>query len=95
MNINKEEIRCLLLKYNNYDEKYIIEKIFEKIIPTFTQENILNALFSQQKKFIKKDDLIKIYEQNNHTNVFKFLEKIETNRLIIYTFSPYNKDIFE
>ena len=94
MNINKEEIRCLLLKYNNYDEKYIIEKIFEKIIPTFTQENILNALFSQQKKFIKKDDLIKIYEQNNHTNVFKFLEKIETNRLIIYTFSPYNKDIF-
>ena len=95
MNVNIEEIRCLLLKYNNYEGKKLIELIFKKIVPTFTQENILNTLFSQQKKYIKKDNLIQIYEQTNHRNIYKFLEKVESNKLIIYTFSPYNKDIFE
>ena len=93
VNINLEEIRCLLLEYKDA-EKILIEKIFKKIIPTFTQENILNSIFSQEKKYIKKSELIKIYEENSHTNVFKFLEKVENNKLLIYTFSPYDKDIF-
>ena len=97
VNINIEEIRCLLLYltsiYNEDVENHIID-IYKLLIPTFTQENILNAIFSQQKKFIKKDDLIKIYEQNTHTNIYKFLENVDKNKLIIYTFSPYYKDIF-
>jgi len=98
VNINIEEIRCLLLYltsiYNEDMENHIID-IYKLLIPTFTQENILNAIFSQQKKYIKKDDLIKIYQQDTHTNIYKFLEKTERNKLMIYTFSPYYKDIFK
>ena len=62
VNINIEEIRCLLLNISsNYEdvENHIID-IYKLLIPTFTQENILNAIFAPQKKYIKKDDLIKI-----------------------------------
>ncbi len=97
VNVNLEEIRCLLLNlsliYNDEIENHLID-IYKLLIPTFTQENILNAIFSQQKKYIKREDLIDIYEQNSHTNIFKFLEKVERNKLMIYTFSPYYKDIF-
>ena len=74
-------------------EKNIIQ-IYQLIIPTFTQENILNCIFSTQEKYIKKEDIMQIYEKNTHTNIYKFLEKVENNKLIIYTFSPYYKDIF-
>ena len=97
VNINIEEIRCLLLYlssvYEDDVENHIIE-IYKLLVPTFTQENILNAIFSQQKKYIKKDDLINIYEKASHTNIFKFLENVENNKLMVYTFSPYYKDIF-
>ena len=98
VNINIEEIRCLILYLTSiYDEdiENHINDIYKLLIPTFTQENILNAIFSQQKKYIKKDDLIKIYEQDTHTNIYKFLEKVDRNKLMIYTFSPYYKDIFK
>ena len=96
VNINLEEIRSLLLdlsmKVDNIEDN--ISEIYKLLIPTFTQENILNSIFSPQKKYIKKDDIIKIYEENSHTNIFKFLEKVENNKLVVYTFSPYYKDIF-
>ena len=98
VNINLEEIRCLLLNISSYSDNDIDKHIFEiykLLIPTFTQENILNAVFSQQIKFIKKEDLVKIYEENTHTNIFKFLENARNNRLMIYTFSPYYRDIFK
>ena len=100
VNINREEIRSLLLnlatKYEDKNDNYEnhIEEIYKLLIPTFTQENILNAIFSPEKKYIKKADLIKIYEENSHTNIFKFLEEVKSNKLMIYTFSPYYKDIF-
>ena len=97
VNINIEEIRCLILNiasiYEDDIENHIYE-IYKVLIPTFTQENILNAVFSPQKKYIKKDDLIQIYEENTHTNIFKFLKNVKKNKIMIYTFSPYYKDIF-
>ena len=47
-----------------------------------------------KKKYIKKDELIKIYKENSHTNIYNFLQNVKENRLMIYTFSPYYKDIF-
>ena len=97
VNINLEEIRSILLNIASIHDDNIenhINDILKLLVPTFTQENILNALFSPQKKYIKKDDLIKIYEENTHTNIFKFLKNVKTNKLMIYTFSPYYKDIF-
>ena len=96
VNINLEEIRCLLLdlstKVENIENN--IKDIYKLLIPTFTQENLLNSIFSSEKKYIKKEDIISIYEENNHTNIFKFLESVKRNRIIIYTFSQYYEDIF-
>ena len=96
VNINNEEINCLVFELSMRvdDIEKNLNQIYKLIIPTFTQENILNAVFSTQEKFIKKEDIIKIYEENTHTNIYKFLEKVIKNKLIIYTFSPYYKDIF-
>ena len=98
VNINIEEIRCLIFELSqrvNGDElEKNIAQIYKLIIPTFTQENILSCLFSTQEKFIKKEDLIKIYNENSHTSISKFLEKVERNKIIIYTFSQFYKDIF-
>ena len=93
VNINIEEIRCLIfelsMKVDDLEKNLI--QIYKLIIPTFTQENILNVIFSSHSK---KKEIISIYEKNTHTNVYDFLEKIENNKIIIYTFSPYYKDIF-
>ena len=79
------------MKTDNIEDN--IREIYKKLIPTFTQENILSSIFSPQKKYIKKQDMIKIYEENSHTNIYKFFEKLENNKVIIYTFSN-DKDIF-
>ena len=97
VNINIEEIRSLILELSTKEEN--IEKninlVYKVLIPTFSQENILSSIFSQEKKYIKKEDLMQIYEENSHTNVYKYLEKIKKNKLVIYTFSPYFKDLFK
>ena len=96
VNINIEEIRCLILDLSIKEkdiEKNLVQ-VYKLLIPTFSQENLLSAIFSQEKKFIKKDDILEIYEENSHTNIFNFFEKVQNNKLIIYTFSPYYKDIF-
>lgn len=72
-----------------------INLVYKVLIPTFSQENILSSIFSQEKKYIKKEDLMQIYEENSHTNVYKYLEKVKKNKLVIYTFSPYFKDLFK
>ena len=80
VNINIEEIRSLILdlssKYNDNIETHLSE-IYELLIPTFSQENVLNAVFSPKKKYIKREDIIKIYEENSHTNIYTFLEKVK------------------
>ena len=96
VNINIEEIRCLLLELSmagkDIDNK--LNQVYKLLIPTFSQENVLSSIFSQEKKYIKKDEIIQIYEENSHTNVYQFLENVKKNKLIIYTFSPYYKDLF-
>ena len=99
-NINIEQIRCLLLKMiYKYDgnigniENHMNE-IIKILIPNFTQEKILQAVLSSQKNYINKEELINIYEESSHTNIFKFLKNIKTNKIIIYTFSPYYENIF-
>ena len=96
ININIEEIRCLILEISmgGKDIEKNLYQIYKFLIPTFSQENVLCSLFSQEKKYIKKDEIIQIYEENSHTNVYKFLENVKKNKLIIYTFSPYYKDLF-
>ena len=96
INIDIEEIRCLLLnlslKYNDI-ENHLIE-IYELIIPTFTRENVLNSYFDKDKKINKNFNLSKIYEKNNYLNIYKYLELITRNKLMVYTFSLFENQIF-
>ena len=96
VNVNLEEIRCLILEssYKNENNEESINSILKSIVPTFSQENILNAIFSPISKNIHKEKLIEFYENDSHTNIYKFLEKIENRKFVIYTFSPYYKDVF-
>ena len=94
ININIEEIRCLLLNLSSNFEGYAKE-IYKLLIPTFTQENILKFLSYKQKKYIKNEEVIKIYKENTYSNIYQFFEKVKRNKLIIYTFSSIYNDIFQ
>ena len=90
ININEEEE----FEINEDTEKYK-EKIFRKIIPTFSQDLIFSLKFFNSSKKYKKDidNIIKIYLENEeaHKNLKSYLENIDFNKHIIYTFS----NIFE
>ena len=67
------------------------KKIFKKIIPTFSQDLIF---FSKNSDFAQKykeefNTITKIFfkKQHQHKNLKSYLEKIDYNKHIIYTFS--------
>ena len=96
LNINKEEIRCLILDLSlkNVPNNENINLLSEKIAPLFSQENILNISYSPKRKYFSKDNLLKIYEKESHSNFKDFLKDLNRLKVLIYTFSPFNKDIF-
>ena len=58
LNINKEEIRCLLLDLSlkNVPNNENINLLSEKIAPLFSQENILNISYSPKRKYFSQDN---------------------------------------
>ena len=96
LNINKEEIRCLLLDLSlkNVPNNENINLLSEKIAPLFSQENILNISYSPKRKYFSQDNLLKIYEKESHSNFIDFLKDLNRLKVLIYTFSPFNRDIF-
>ena len=67
------------------------EKIFNKIIPTFSQDIIFFSKYSNfgQKYKEELNNIISIYfnKKYQHTNLKSFLESIQSEKHIIYTFS--------
>ena len=96
-NIKKNEYK------SNNDNKFNMniykEKIFNKIIPTFSQDLIFFSKYSifAQKYREEFNNLINIYFENQyqHQNLKSFLEKIEDNKHVIYTFSNILDYIYE
>ena len=74
------------------------EKIFEKIIPTFSQDLIFYAKNSNFAQKYKEEfrNIMDIYfeKQYQHKNLKSYLEKIKSNKHIIYTFSNILDSIF-
>jgi len=91
---NKEEIpeSIVSMKY----EQILIEKIFNKIAPTFCQDIIASILSSNydSKYHLMNDIVIKAYKKYSCINFELFFEKIEKKKNIIYTFSKVNDNIF-
>ena len=81
-NINEEK---------NMNSSLHKEIIFNKIIPTFSQDIIFFSKYSNFAQKYKEEfnNVINIYfdNQKKHKNLKYFLEKIDSNKHIIYTFS--------
>ena len=77
-------------------EQIIIEKIFNKIVPTFCQDIISSILSSNydSKYHLMNEILIKTYKNCSFINFELFFEKIEKKKNIIYTFSKTTENLF-
>ena len=105
--INNKEIEMSTQIIQKEDKKNIFscsnlniykEKILKKIIPTFSQDLIY---FSKNSKFSQKykeefQIITDIYfnDQYKHQNLKSYLEKVDFNKHIIYTFSNILDSIF-
>ena len=107
INCEKNNIEGLIYKIENDEElsenidstKYeiiLIEKIFNKIVPTFCQDIIASILSSNydSKYHLMNEIVIKAYKKYSYINFELFFEKIEKKKNIIYTFSKVNENIF-
>ena len=87
----------LLNKMNN-NLNIFIDKIYQKIIPTFSQDLILfakNSNFAQKyNEEFKKILNIYLKEEYQHKNLKSYLERINSNKHIIYTFSNILDSVF-
>ena len=83
----------LSLDNSNYED-IIIQKIFEKIIPTFCQDIIAYIRISNfDIKFHKMNEkVISIYQKNRFYDFESFLKNMKYNKNIIYTFSKITED---
>ena len=93
-NKNNNIINSAISNLNIYKEK-----ILKKIIPTFSQDLIFfskNTNFAQEYKE-EFQIIIDIYfdDQYKHQNLKSYLEKIDSNKHIIYTFSNILDSIFK
>ena len=74
------------------------EKIFKKIIPTFSQDLIFYSKYSNFAQKYKEEfqNIIDIYfeNQNNKKNLKSYLKNIDFNKHMIYTFSNILDSIF-
>jgi len=111
INCNLEEFQGLnyeLSKTNDFHycnddiddiEQQIKLFIFQKIVPTFSQDIIFylrNSSFSQ--KYIDEfKTILDIYhkDEHQHKNIKSYLENIDTNKHIIYTFSNIFDSVFD
>ena len=95
---NKSYKKEELIKLVNSNDITYKDKIFEKIIPTFSQDIIFfakNSNFVQKYKeeFQRVSDIY-LEEEKQHNNLKLYLENIKTNKHIIYTFSNILDSIF-
>jgi len=109
LNCDLEEIQGIIYKLSqteemifendNDHEEYLKENILEKFISIFSQDLIFygkHSDFSQKYKE-KFDRILEIYlkNENLHKNLRVYLENIESNKHIVYTFSNILDSIFD
>ena len=98
--INKEEIRGLVYiasKQGIIKKDDIIKFIFNKIVPTFSEDMIiiLQKFGFKAKYDSYYENIFDIYKSNYQYNLYNYLEKCSNNLSIIYTFSFINDSLFE
>ncbi|OUM60841.1 hypothetical protein PIROE2DRAFT_13322 [Piromyces sp. E2] len=89
----------LIIKNIDVNPELIKGKIFEKIVPTFSQDLIFFFKYSEYGKNHSDEynNILNIYlkDEKQHKNIKFYLESISTNKHIIYTYSNILDTIFE
>ena len=96
INCTTDEIEGLIYKICNEnpdkakDEKFIEDEILKRIVPTFCQDIIASVKYSgfaigKNAPFAKK--IIKLYKEKEINNFAQFLQKVNKDKNVIYTFS--------
>ena len=98
--INEEEIKGLVYNgikiFNNFDKEKIIEYVLKKISPCFTEE--LMILITKYDFRNNNNNYYKIiyneYKEKYCNNIKNYLEKLNEDISIVYTYSRIEDEIF-
>ena len=90
VNCDKEEIQGIIYsKYRELQIQDLQDYVLEKISLTLPQDIVLLIKYSgfQQKYNIITDKIIKYYNQGEHNNLYRFIQKMENPKNVVYTFT--------
>ena len=87
----KEEIFGMIFAFlqqkNDLNENEILDKILNKIVPTFSNKMIKFLEENDEKENELKNKILHIYNQKKIKNLEEFIKNISSHRNIIYTYS--------
>ena len=97
INCDKEEIQALVYESHKKGIKKedINDFVLEKIALTLPQDILVNLKISGPKQSKNFKKILDFYGKGEHENFLNFLEKIDNQKNIIYTFSGYLEEVFE
>ena len=97
INCDKEEIQALVYDSHKKGIKKedINDFVLEKIALTLPQDILVNLKISGPKQSKNFKKILDFYGKGEHENFLNFLEKIDNQKNIIYTFSGYLEEVFE
>ena len=97
INCGKEEIQALVYDANKkgIKKENISDYVLEKIAMTLPQDILVNLKLAGTKQENNLKTILKYYGKGEHTNFYKFLENVQNQKNIIYTFTGYLEDVIK
>ena len=97
INCDKEEIQALVYNANKngIQKEDINDYVLEKIAMTLPQDILVNLKISGTKQAKNLKKILGYYKNGEHSNFSKFLEKLNCQNSVIYTFTGYLEDVIE
>ena len=91
INCDLEEIRGIIYDSmkNKRERHEMREEVLKKIVPTFSQDIIASTKIStfEQKHHGIINRIYEIYNESHYNNLTSFLQKMNNNKNVVYTFS--------
>ena len=97
INCGKEEIQALVYDANKkgIKKENLNEYVLEKIALTLPQDILINLKISGPKQTQNLQKILELYKKGEHSNFSNFLEKLQTQKNIVYTFTGYLENIID
>jgi hypothetical protein len=97
INCGKEEIQALVYHANKEGKKKdeLNDYVLEKIAMTLPQDILVNLKIAGTSQTENLQKILELYKKGEHSNFAKFLEKVKSQKNIVYTFTRYLEEIFD